>query len=164
MAIDKIKRSLFWLRQTLRITEKTTLPGEILGEIRPTLDSFGWERLSVPVPITATSAGATTLVELPLVPDDEAHYFIAAHITHDDPVGSKDYSLMLVDVRGNRFALTRTIGQSQNFFLELGRPILVPPGGRLAGVSRNAIAGGSNFVIGGLFARLDIGEYLPPVS
>lgn len=45
MARDKIKRSFLWLRKTLDIIDKTTLPGEILGEVRPTLDMFGWERL-----------------------------------------------------------------------------------------------------------------------
>ncbi len=45
MAIDKIKRSFTWIRNALRVIDKTTLPGEIQGDIRPSIDLFGWERL-----------------------------------------------------------------------------------------------------------------------
>jgi len=163
MARDKVKRAFVWIRKTLRIIDRTTLPAEILGEIRPTLDTFGWDRLASTEFATASSPGATTLVQLAAVPEDEAHLFVAAHVTHDDPVGSKDITLMLEDLGGNRTALTTTVGPNASFFIALLRPILVAPGARLIGVSRNAIAGGSNFVIAGLFARLDVGEYIPPV-
>jgi len=41
---DKIKRNLVWIRKTLGIIDKTTLPGTVEGEVRPTIDAFGWFR------------------------------------------------------------------------------------------------------------------------
>lgn len=161
MSRSGINRPFSWLKKVLEITEETDVPQVVSEQVRPVIDVFGWERFATPFTLTSTSPGATSIVSLPLVPDGEIHYCLAAHITHDDPVGSKDYSIMIVDAQGNQTAVTRTVGQSANFFLELDRPVVIPPGGRMRGLSRNAIAGGSNFVISGLFVRLDIGEYLP---
>jgi len=46
MATDKIKRAITWIRKSLDITEKTTNPGTVDGTIQPTIDTFGWERLT----------------------------------------------------------------------------------------------------------------------
>lgn len=62
MAIDKIKRAITWIRKSLDITEKTTNPGTIDGNIRPTIDAFGWERLPQ-TELTSVSSPSGTSVD-----------------------------------------------------------------------------------------------------
>ncbi len=160
MAMDKIKRSFLWLRRSLEIIDKTTLPAEILGEVRPTLDLFGWD-LPVYEFISTVAAGVATTTRLAPVPEGETHLFCACDISHNDPVGSKDMSIQLENVGGSQVALTQTVGLNANFFVALRRPYLVTAGSNLMGVSRNAIALGSQFTIRAMFIRLTPGEYLP---
>jgi len=43
--INGINRGLQWIKKVLEITEVATVPTQVLPEVRPTLDLFGWERL-----------------------------------------------------------------------------------------------------------------------
>lgn len=82
--IDKIKRNLLWLRKTLGIIDKTTLPGEILGEVRPTIDTFGWDRLGNLQVERVNAAAATSVVVSTVVPADVIRYIHAMSIVHTD--------------------------------------------------------------------------------
>lgn len=163
MPTDKIKRVITWIRKTLDITEKTSVPGTIDGTIIPVLAALGWERCEEIEFITATSAGATNLVELANVPEGEMHYFLTCHVGHDDPATSKAIRIAM-RIASNVIASGVTIKTTETIFslgfLGMDRPILVPPGARLIGSSRTNIAIGSDFTIAGHFLRLPIGEYV----
>ena len=123
--------------------------------------SVGWSSCITPEFITATSAGSTSLVQLAVVPTGEIHWYIACSITHDDAAGSKDMYIVHEDASAKRVGLTTQIGITTDFNIALLRPVMVPAGERLAGVSRTAVAAGSDFVISGQFLRLSLGEYVP---
>ena len=92
MAIDKIKRAFIWMRVALRITDKTTLPGDVLGEIRPILDTFGWDRRSPessgpgdgPQTENNQSNLAGDVVTLSAVPEGVMRYVLYASASHDE--------------------------------------------------------------------------------
>ncbi len=161
MARDKIKRAFIWMRNAMRIIEKTTLPGEISGEIRPIIDVFGWDRLQEPVFETATvTGGAATEVQLSVVPENEARLYLSADFFHTS-VTAKDIRIVFRDRGGQGVSLSRTLGFPANFFGNLERPILVPAGSRLAAVSRTAIGALEDLTIAGMSYTLPIGEYVP---
>lgn len=160
MAIDKIKRNFVWLRKVLRITEKTTLPGQILGEIRPALDTFGWDLPPIQF-VSQSTPGVTTATILPVVPEDEAHLFFACDIFHDDPVGSKDIAILYRKGTIEEVGVQGTVDNVvEKFLVTLPRPMLVQAGSSLMGRATSSIAAGSDFIIRGLFVRLKPGEYL----
>lgn len=84
MASDKIKRSFVWLRRTLEIIAKTTLPGEILGEVRPILDTFGWDRLQEEQFSQATAAAPARAVASDTPPVGTLRFVLGASLEHTD--------------------------------------------------------------------------------
>ncbi|MEE8608028.1 MAG: hypothetical protein V3S55_10495 [Nitrospiraceae bacterium] len=171
MAIDKVKRSLIWLRQTLRITEKTTLPGEILGEIRPTVDSFGWDRLNPQSsgegvgPQSVTIFGSTALAQMVPVPEGVMRYIIyASHNVNDALfVGLLFFEVVSDGIAAAVQAPFRFNLDAQNVPVGLERHLLLAPGDVLRGVSSVAVAGGSRNELRARFVDIDFGEYIPPV-
>jgi len=159
MAMDKIKRSFTWLRRSLEIIDKTTLPGQILDEVRPGLDTFGWDVPEYEFVTTATG-GATNLTRLPNVPEGEAHLFLACDVSTDDPVGTKDVSIAIENIANSNVTLEGTVSIPAGSFLSLTRPILVTSGSNLMGLARIAIPIGQIFTVRGMFIRLQPGEYL----
>jgi len=161
MARDKVKRAFIWIRNYLRIIDKTTLPGEILDEIRPSIDTLGWDRLQEPIFETVTvTAGASTEVQLSIVPEDEARYYMALSAFHTSAT-AKDIHIAFRDRAGNSVGLNRSLGLPANQVLALERPFLVPAGARVAMVSRTAVGVGEDLTITGMSYTLDIGEYVP---
>lgn len=165
MAIDKIKRNFLWLRKVFGIIEKTTLPGEVLGEVRPTIDTFGWDRLTVSglsniETVTGTLASDTVVLEV--VPDRVFRYVIYASCSHNDPAGLA----LNFQVRGsgrdigldNQIA-TAVIPQPMRFGLQ--RSILLVPGEQLICRSSPAPAAGTSLFLRYKFVDLDAGEYIP---
>jgi len=85
LAIDKIKRNFVWLRKVLGIIDKTTLPGEILGEVRPTLDTFGWDQLQQPSAFGSTFAVApATSTAAAVTPEGFLRVYFHAAVRHTD--------------------------------------------------------------------------------
>ena len=164
MPIDKVKRAFTWLRKSLRIIDKTTLPGEILGEVRPTLDVFGWDLIAEnpPEQVNNSSAGATLFTRLPPVPEGEVHLFLTCDAEHTDPVGSH---ILRIDYRDETALAESTIvsvATGTALFDDrviIRRPILVTPGARLVVISSDSIPIGSVLNIRGHFVRLNLGEY-----
>ena len=152
---------LIWMRRALGIIEKTTLPGEIVGEVRPTLDTFGWDKLSEPERQSVQVVGTIFEVSLPPAGDDELLYVFAVDVVHTDGVSAKDIGIFLVDDTGLETSISTTIGLSANFHRSVGFPVVVPPRFLLRARSRNAIITPSLFTISALFVRLDVGEYIP---
>lgn len=161
MSADKIKRSFLWLRKTLRVIDKTTLPGQILGEVRPTLDTFGWERLAETEFETATSAVGGSNVQFAAVPPDTVHLYLQAsvRITVAGPFN------VWVGVRqpsGGTVALTRL---EAAILLQkvapLARPVIIPEGCQLEARSEAAIVAGT-MILEAFRIVLPAGEYIPP--
>lgn len=94
MASDKIKRNIIWLRKTLGIIDKTTLPGEILGEVRPTMDTFGWDRLDDLQNERVNVAAPGQVAASTVVPPGIVRYIHAASITHTDTGVTHEASLV----------------------------------------------------------------------
>lgn len=94
MASDKIKRSLLWMRKTLGIIDKTTLPGEINGEVRPTMDLFGWERLENLQVQRINAAAPLQVVVSGVVPPGVIRYVHAASVSHTDVGVTHEVSLV----------------------------------------------------------------------
>lgn len=170
MARDKVKRAFTWIRKSLDIIDRTTLPGEILGEIRPTLDTFGWERLSGEVQTSTDSASATSTVSGPTTPEGVLRYVIYAHIEQQEAAGT-DLTCwidMAVIVPAFRIAINQPTlipggaGPARTA-LGLERPIVLRPGERLNGRSNPATGVGVSLQIKMVFVDLPFGEYIPRV-
>jgi len=170
MAIDKIKRAFIWLRVALRITDKTTLPGEILGEVRPTMDTFGWDRRSPessgpgtgPQTETAQSALAGDSVLLSAVPQGVMRYVLSASCSTDDPAGNLTLSLQ-VRTSGLDIGVQPAVDNASQDPTEhaLDHPILLQPGQQLICRSEPAAAIATRLRIAMQFVDLDLGEYMP---
>jgi len=171
MARDKVKRAFIWIRNTLRIIDRTTLPGEILGEIRPTLDTFGWDRLSPapagegtgPVAENAQGALATNSVLLSAVPQGVMRYVIFLSGSHDDPVaGGLELSFQL-RVAGVDVGISSSAVVAANpVRMGLERNILLAPGELLLMRSVPTPAIGTRLFLRYRFVDIDFGEYIPP--
>ncbi len=172
MARDKVKRAFLWLRQTLRIIEKTTLPGEILGEVRPTIDTFGWDRLNPqssgpgigPTNENAQGALAADSVTLTGVPQGVMRYVIFLSCSHNDPVAGGLELSMQIRTGG----IDIGIGESRVIAANpvrngITRNILLAPGELLVCRSVPAPAVGTRLFIRYRFVDIDFGEYIPAI-
>lgn len=130
MAIDKIKRSLVWMRKTLGIIEKTTLPGEIVGEVRPTIDTLGWDRLLQLEPTRVNAAAPAQVVISAAVPSGIVRYIHTLSISHTD--ANVEHEVSVVKRRQpNTFNIgqatdRRLIGENQ--FCSIIHPIMLVEG------------------------------------
>jgi len=166
MARDKVKRAFIWLRDSLRVIDKTTLPGEILGEIRPTIDTFGWERLGGPLQEESSTAGlGSNGVILSAVPEGIMRYVVFASCSHNDTVSTLNMSLQVRHPTGpTDFGISPgVVIDAQPVRLGLDRRILLAPGQQLAAFSRPAPGGAFALTVRMLFIDIPVGEYIPPV-
>jgi len=176
MASDKVKRALIWLRTAFRITDKTTLPGEILGEIRPTVDVFGWDRRNPqssgpgagPVVLAITGLPVSDILVSPAVPEGVMRYIIYASMSHNDSAGL--VLSMQVRTPGNvDVAINAPPGGSnftipeQPYRVGLERSILLEPGESLMVRSIPPPAIGLTLFLTQKFVDIDPGEYMPPL-
>jgi len=169
MAIDKVKRSFIWLRNTLRIIDKTTLPGDITGEIRPVLDTLGWDRLSPesagagagPTTENNQSALAGDVALLSVVPQGVMRYVIHASASHDDPVAGGLSLSLQVRHGGLDIGLTPAASTAASPVRHgLSRSILLAPGEALLARSSPAPAAAQRIFVRMLFVDIDAGEYI----
>lgn len=168
---NKVKRSLIWLRKTFRITDETTLPGEITGEIRPTVDALGWERRLGELVNNSSGAAAANIAFGPVTPADILRLVTAASVEHDDATQAIDLSIWVrtisqvfgsTDVAITN-AVTIPIGARTIAGAALLRPIVLKPGDRLLGRSFPAPAGAAKLRIKMLFVDVECGEYVTTV-
>lgn len=146
MSTDKIKRSFVWLRKTLGIIDKTTLPGEVLGGVRPVMDLFGWERLGEPSqfisPFTASPGNTVTSA---VVPPDFVRLILFAAVRHTDP-GVTHFLWIdkVMPVGGTTVSLVPSPTlQDTNVPQALARHVILEPGSALRGRSVDALVGGA---------------------
>lgn len=167
MAIDKIKRNFVWLRRTLGIIDKTTLPGDIVGEVRPTMDLFGWERLTPggPTSLSADGADNTDIAQFGVVPDNIMRLILRASMSTNDLATPMTLS-MEVNSGGVSISIASAVitpgvvpgAEPARYPLE--RWILMMPGDRLLVRSSTAPAVGSRLNVRMQFVDLDFGEYV----
>ena len=179
MAIDKVKRAFTWLRNSLRIIDRTTLPGEILGEIRPTLDTFGWDRLAPvssgigvgPQVESASGVLGSNTVSVNPVPEGVMRYVIYCSGFHDDttalalslqvripvPTGTVEIAID----KGTGVAAGQIASPIQH---GLERNILLAPGERIVLRSVPDPGGVDRLSILYKFVDIDFGEYIRAIS
>lgn len=165
MPTDKIKRSFVWLRKTLGIIDKTTLPGEVLGEVRPVMDLFGWDRLGevsiFESPFTVAPGTAVTSTE---VPEDVVRLVLFAAVRHTDPGVTHFLWLDKVMPGAQTLSLTPSPIDNGTFVPQgLGRHIILEPGSFLRGRSADALIGGA-LALDMNFIDVPIGEYVKGIG
>ncbi len=165
MARDKVKRAFVWIRKSLRIIDRTTLPGEILGEIRPTLDTFGWERYDTePQAEGITGALGSDNIQLATVPDGVLRYYMNVSTGHNDTVAITLDQCVQVVTDGQTvaiapFASVPVLPVSSGII----RAIILRPGEFLRARSTPAPGGAFTMQITASFIDLEPGEYIAPL-
>lgn len=164
MGIDKIKRNFVWLRQVLGIIDKTTLPGEILGDVRPTMDLFGWDRLGEASSFSASAVAAPGfLVNGPITPEGIVRLVLNASVRHTDAgvdhllwidKDMRGPSAQLVGVTTPYLALPTGVDASADHW------IMLAPRHRLRGRAAAALVAGA-LTLAFEFIDLPQGEYIP---
>ncbi len=154
-ALDHIEKSLVANRAA-----PFDLPSVVTDTIQPTIDAKGWQRIPDYELEETTTPGPTTNVLGATVPDDEMWYVFAANIVHTDTTGPLNIT-MKIDLVPGELSITDTVLVASGFRVVTQRPIVLPPRGRLRGVSLTpGIAVTFDFVIQMYFIRLRLGEYI----
>lgn len=155
------------MRKTLQITEQTTNPGTIAGEIRPTIDALGWERRSETDSASADGI-AVTEVSFPEQADDVFRIITSVSIEHLDIASV--HTVWLTLQQGLRFATIVGIIRPETIPVSaipipLGSslPFVMIPGDILRGHCDPATPVGVVLRIKARFIDIDIGEYVPSV-
>jgi len=174
MASDKVKRAVIWLRTAFRITDKTTLPGEILGEIRPSVDVFGWDRLNRessgpgvgPQSVNALGGLAVSRVNLPAVPEGTMRYVIGASMESNDP-GFIGFLSFEIASQGTQMSPQEPFFLNANGFnvrIGLNRHLLLEPGDIFSMRSEPVPGPAFRNSVRMRFVDIDFGEYITPIT
>lgn len=165
MAIDKIKRNFLWLRRTLGIIDKTTLPGEIVGEVRPIIDTFGWDRLPEEQFLTATAGQPATAIASADTPPDTLRLVYGASLEHTD-TGVNHIAWLIK--RRNPGALDVGLPTDRQdidvgeFLSMIGTCFLVEGDFIIAEIIGAPVAGQLTLRLN--VVDVDLGEYVPPIQ
>ncbi len=166
MPTDKIKRALTWLRRSLEITDLTTLPGTINGEIRPVIDAFGWERYIEADSATFAQVNATA-ASMGVVAADTTRLILNANVETTNAIIAVRLNFTMTVSGGQVVALQLPFEVPIGFAgLDVGllRPILLGPGDNF-NVSSAPASGIGESLIGRIrFIDLPVGEYLHSVG
>lgn len=159
MALDKIKRQFIWLRKVLGIIDKTTLPGEVLGDVRVMMDLFGWDRFPE-AQIAQVSNPLADFANSAPGPDDTTRLILNASARHTDVINhdiwiEKNPAPGVLRVGLNQ--PTNVIGGTD---AGLTRPTFLNPGDFLRARVEAAVGAGT-MVITTYFIDLPQGEYIP---
>jgi len=165
VAIDKIKRNFVWLRRALGIIDKTTLPGEIGGEVRPTIDMFGWERLPEEQFLVSAAPDPAVAIASPETPENTLRIVYAASLEHTD-TGVNHICWMMkrrnpgsIDVGLPTDRGDIDVGE---FMSMIGTTFLVAGDFIIAEIIGVPVAGQLSLRLN--VVDVDIGEYVPPIQ
>ncbi len=163
MAQDKIKRAITWIRKSLEITERTTNPGTVGGEIQPQLDVFGWERIEE-VTTSIASAAAVNSVTLLAVPEGFLRLVLNASVETNDTVQAFTFWMDVLDAgSGGVTGVTRPVAipiSAVAIRSGLERPLIMQPGDTLRARCSPATGVGLLLIARQRFVNLPIGEYI----
>ena len=162
--VDKIKKAITWIRKSLEITEKTTQPGTISGEIIPLIDVLGWDRYQEQT-VLSNTVTASDSVTSPAVPADIMRLVTAASLETDDALVAYTLWLELTNsLSGQRCGIgppiTLPISAIPIRVSLLNRRFLLSPGDTIVG--RSTPAGGVGIVLRlrWTFVDFPLGEYV----
>jgi len=161
---DKIKRSLVWLRKTLGIIDKTTLPGEILGEVRPTIDALGWFRYENLEIDQVNGAAPIAVLASTVTPPNVMRIITHASLSHTDTGVTHLASLNKRRNPGNfniGLPTDRASIAVGEFCSLIGRTVLLENEFLIGQVVAAPVAG--NISLRSFFVDIEIGEYIPPL-
>jgi len=159
--VDKIKRAITWIRKSLEITEKTTQPGTISGEIVPTIELAGWDLNRVLEHRNFAGGPGATATITPVVPAGEAHLYVALCGFHTDALANHNVSLVYLSELNEFVQITDSSLMDDEGIIAIDRPFLVPAGATLRVIADRAV-GASEIHIKGQFYRFTTaGEYFP---
>jgi len=163
MAIDKIRRSITWIRKSLQITEKTTNPGAVEGIIVPSIDTFGWEALEDPT-VVRTIGVAVNSIASAVVPADVLRLVLAASVQTNDTVQAFTMWIEHVDAETNlATSVMRPVDvpiSAITIRVGLERLVVMRPGDSLRGRSSPATGVGLDLRLTVRSIDLPIGEYV----
>jgi len=165
VATDKIKKAITWIRKSLEITEKTTNPGTVGGEITPMLDALGWDRMRDADSFTVTSGANVNTISAVAVPADTVRLVLAASVQTDN-------NLLAFNLWLDHFFATNStsVGLMRPVALPISavairvgvnRPFLMAEGDILRGRSSPASGATFDLILRAIFIDLPIGEYIP---
>jgi len=163
---DKIKRSFVWLRKTLGIIDKTTLPGAVLGDVRPVMDLFGWDRLSDQAAIFESpfTGAPGTAVTSTITPLGVVRVVLFAAVRHTDPGVSHFLWIDKVVPGLQTVSMTPSpIDNLTNVPQGLGRYVILEPGSFLRGRSADALIAGA-LALDFNFIEVPAGEYVKGIG
>jgi len=162
MAIDKIKRSFVWLRQVLGIIDKTTLPGDVLGEVRVGMDLFGWDRLTVTEHDTSGAAAPASTVSGPVTPQGILRLVLHASVVHTDTGVNHFLWIDRVQPTGGAIVgiTSPNVAVPVNVDVGMQNWAYLEPGTVMRGRADIALVAGA-LVLDILFIDLPFGEYIP---
>ncbi len=157
-----INRGLQWIKKVLEITEVATVPTQVLPEVRPGVDVFGWERLPE-VQASTASAAATTIVQSAVTPADTLRLVLSAAVKHTDVGVPHDLWITKAIQNTIRVGLPTDRGAliEPNVFASLIGGTYLVQGDFLFGETDVATAGGTDLILTMMFVDLPIGEYIP---
>jgi len=168
--VDKIKRAITWIRKSLEITEKTTNPGTVSGEIIPTIDALGWEKLQELTDADTIGATNVTAVDSLAVPEGVLRYVLFASVEHAELAGTDLTCWMelnaTVPSQTNfpcsiiRPQLLLGTAALENIRLGIVTPFILRPGERLRGRASPSTGVGVQLRIRLVWIDLPIGEYI----
>lgn len=139
--------------------------------IRPTIDTFGWDRLAPqssgpgvgPVTTNNQSVLGGDTVALTAVPEGVMRYVIAASCSHDDPVAGGLALSIQFRHGGLDIGLTQASSTAASPVRHgLLKPFLLAPGEQLLARSTPAPVITSRIFVRMLFVDIDLGEYIQP--
>jgi len=163
--IDKIKRNFLWLRRALGIIDKTTLPGDVVGEVRPTIDLFGWERLPEEQFLASVAAAPNAAVATVATPANTLRIVYGASLEHTDTGVSHTAWLIKRRNPGSidvGLPTDRTAIVVGEFMSMIGTTFLVAGDFIVAEVSAAPVAGQLSLRVN--VVDVDLGEYVPPLQ
>ena len=162
MPVDKIKRSFTWLRKSLGIIDKTTLPGDVNGEVRVAMDLFGWDRLQQPAVHQNSGTAAATTVNGLICPADVLRLVLQGDVHHNDVVDRTIWMEKVTPASSVALGIVvpRDLGSLEPNPLE--RWVFLVEGERLRA---RADAMGAGMVLSLTISIIDlpVGEYIAPL-
>jgi len=162
---NKIKKAITWIRKSLEITEKTTLPGSILNDIRPSLDVLGWDRYSTGMRSSTNGGANTDTRQAGVVPADTMRLYLGISGETDDPANAFTHWLEAIEPEdSDPVALTQPVLLPVSAVVirvgGLPKPLLMPPGGVVQARCSPATTLGIVLRINTMFVDIPLGEYM----
>jgi len=165
VAQQKIKRAITWIRRALEITERNEIPDSIAGEIVPSLDAFGWDRLNETV-FQNTAGTNVSTVSGPAVPQDVLRVVLEASVETSNALLAFTMWIDHFDSRaGTSIGVMRPIISPISAIVirnGMQRPLVIMrPGDQLRGRCTPATGAAETLTLRQKFVDLPVGEYIP---